>query len=306
MFSQVTGEIGELKISSVSTTSTLTSLARQVAMLTDIVARLLQAPAPEPSPAPLPDRPAASSPVVSQGEPLEPRWEPNLPPPKSYSREFDKCCGFLGQCHLLFRYQPSRFWSDGAKVALIMSSLSDRALDWAMAVVGNNPQLCTILQQFSDELNRAFDHPSYGADAAGRLHSIQQGPRGIGKYTLEFCTLVANSGWDDNTLRSTYRRGLSKEMKDLLVRDRPPMFNSLVTLALQMDERLRERCLEWGQRSGNSARTPGTRPVGPDIAAQKLTPLPPLPPSRALLTRPQGEDEPMQLGRLRLSPEVHE
>ena len=136
-FSQVTGEMGELKISSVSTTSTLTSLASQVAALTDMVARLLQAPATEPSPAPPPDHPAASSPVVPQGEPLDPWWEPNLPPPKPYSGEFDKCRGFLGQCHLLFRYQPSRFrpWTV-AKVALIMSSLSDdRALDWAMAAV---------------------------------------------------------------------------------------------------------------------------------------------------------------------------
>ena len=264
-FSQVTGEMGELKISSVSTTSTLTSLASQVAALTDMVARLLQAPATEPSPAPPPNRPAASSPVVSQGEPLDPRWEPNLPPPKPYSGEFDKCRGFLGQCHLLFRYQPSRFRSDGAKVALIMSSLSDRALDWAMAAVGNNPQLSSNLQQFSDEFKRAFNHPSNGADAARRLHSIQQGSRGIAEYTLEFCTLAADSGWDDNALRSAYRRGLSEEMKDLLVRDRPSTFNSLVTLALQMDERLWERCLERAQHLGNSARTPGTCPVGPDV-----------------------------------------
>ena len=63
-FSQVTGEMGELKTSSVSTTSTLTSLGNQVAALTDMVARLLQAPASEPSPGPPPVRLAASSPVV--------------------------------------------------------------------------------------------------------------------------------------------------------------------------------------------------------------------------------------------------
>ena len=147
-FSQVTGEMGELK-TSVSTTTTLTSLANQVAAFTDMVAWLLQAPATEPGPTPPPVRPAASSPVVPQGEPLDPRWEPNLPPPKPYSGEFDKCRGFLGQCQLLFLHQPSRFRSDGAKVALIISSLSDRALDWAMAAVGTNPQLSSNLQQFS-------------------------------------------------------------------------------------------------------------------------------------------------------------
>ena len=124
-----------------TTTSTLTSLVSQVAALSDIVAWLLQAPATEPSLAPPPVRPAASSPVVPQWEPLDPRWEPNLSPPKPYSGEFDKCRGFLGQCHLLFLHQPSRFRPDGAKVALTISSLSDQALDRAMAVVGNNPQL---------------------------------------------------------------------------------------------------------------------------------------------------------------------
>ena len=130
-----------------------------------------------------------------------------------------------------------------------------------MAAVGNNPQLSSNLQQFSDEFKRAFDHPSNGADAARQLHRIQQGSRGIVEYNLEFRTLAADSGWEDNVLRIAYRRGLSEEMKDLLVRDCPSSFNSLVTLALQMDERLRERRLERAQRSGNSARTPGTRPV---------------------------------------------
>ena len=191
----------------------------------------------------------------------------------------------------------SRFRSDRAKVALIISSLFDRALDWAIAVVGNNPQLSSNLQLFADEFKKTFNHPSNGADAAGRLHSIFQGPRSDAEYTLEFCTLAADSGWDDNALRSAYRRGLSEEIKDILVRDRPSSFNDLVTLALLMDERLQERRLERVQRAENSAQTPGTHPVGPGVAVQGATPIPPLPP----LIRPLGEDEPMQLGRLRLS-----
>ena len=119
-FSQVTGEMGELKTSSVSTASTLSALSNQVAALTDMVARLIEAPVTKPSPTLPPVRPAAPPPAVPQGEPLDPRWEPNLSPPKTYSREFDKCRGFLGQCQLLFLHQPSWFQSDGAKVALII------------------------------------------------------------------------------------------------------------------------------------------------------------------------------------------
>ena len=65
-FSQVTGEMGELRKFTASTTTTLTSLASQVTTLTDMVARLLQSPAPEPNPAPPPDLPAATAPAVCE------------------------------------------------------------------------------------------------------------------------------------------------------------------------------------------------------------------------------------------------
>ena len=98
---------------------------------------------------------------------------------------------------------------------------------------------------------RTFDHPSSGADAAGRLYSLSQGSRSVAEYTLEFCSLAADSRWDDVALRSAYRRGLSEEIKDFIVRDRPSSCNDLISLALLMDERLRERRLERAQRAGS-------------------------------------------------------
>ena len=184
-FSQVTGEMGELKTSSVSTSSTLFTLANQVAALTDMVARLLHAPAAESPPTLPPVCLAAPSPAVPQGEPLDPRWEPSLTPPRMYSGEFDKCRGFLGQCQLMFLHQPSRFRSDGAKVALIISSLSDRALDWAMATVGSNPQLATDLRLFSDEFEnirssfkRVAAQPFSGVPECSGVHSGVPHPGG--------------------------------------------------------------------------------------------------------------------------------
>ena len=88
-FSQVTGEIGELRTSTASTTTALTSLASQVAALTDMVARLLQSPATEPNPAPPADLPVTTPPLVSEGSPLDPRWEQNLLSPKPYNGEFN-------------------------------------------------------------------------------------------------------------------------------------------------------------------------------------------------------------------------
>ena len=76
-------------------------------------------------------------------------------------------------------------------------------------------------------------------------------------YTLEFRTLAADNGWDDAALRSSYQRGLSEEIMDLLVRDRPTSLNELATLAHRLDDRLRERRLERAQlREGPSRKTP--------------------------------------------------
>ena len=106
-------------------------------------------------------------------------------------------------------------------------------------------------------------------------------------------------------LRSAYKRGLSEEIKDLLVRDQPVTFQDLVTLA-RMDERLREQRMESAQRPGNSACTSGVRPAGPDVIARAPTSVPSLLQPCILPARPSGEDEPMQLSQLRLSPEVRE
>ena len=159
--------------------------------------------------------------------------------------------------------------------------------------VGCNPQLASDLSLFSE----TFDHTVNGADAAGRLHGITQGARSAAEYTLEFRTLAADSGWDNNALRSAYKRGLSEEIKDLLVRDQLVSFQDLITLAIRMDERLREQRLERAQRPGSSARTFGVRPAGPDVIAQAPTSVPPLTQPHILPARPSGEDEPMQLGR---------
>ena len=250
-FSQVSGEMGEIKSSSATTASTVASLANQVVTLTSMLAKLLPAPPAETSPTLPPVLPAAPAPAALQGEPLDLRWEPNNTLPKNYTGEFDKCRGFQGQCQLLFTHQPSWFRSDGAKVALIISSLSDRALDWAMATTRNNPQLMSDLSLFLNEFHATFDHPSGGADAAGRLHSITQGSHSAAEYTLEFRTLAADSGWGDVALRSAFHRGLLEDIKDLIVWDQPPTLQDLITLVLLMDDQLRERRRERAQRPGN-------------------------------------------------------
>ena len=176
-FTQVTGEKGALRTSATSTSTALASLSSQVTTLTDLVTQLLPVRAGGGSnPAPPASPPPAPIPIAPPDQPLDPRWEPTLSPPNAYAGGFDLCRGFLGQCELLFCHQSSRFRTDGARVALTMSSLTGRALNWAVAAVGQTPRLSTNLSEFLEEFRRVFDHPTQGSDAAGIYTLFARGP----------------------------------------------------------------------------------------------------------------------------------
>uniref|UniRef100_A0A674M8X6 ribonuclease H n=1 Tax=Takifugu rubripes TaxID=31033 RepID=A0A674M8X6_TAKRU len=261
-FPTIQGEISELQSSSQTTSSTLSALSNQMSAMATVLASIIQKLGSDPGGA------APSEPSL----PLSPRAEPNLASPRVFGGDFDLGKGFLHQCELLFRHQPSRFVSDEAKVGFITSLLADKALSWAIAAVDLDPRLSSDYSAFRREFKAVFEHPTYGEDAASRLLALQQGSRSVAEYTLEFRILAAESRWGETALRSVYRRGLSEAIKDLIVRDRPSSLNELITLSLQMDERLRER------RAG--AKTP--RPVVPVLRKQRpLHPSLPRPTKRA-------------------------
>ena len=125
-------------------------------------------------------------------------------------------------------------------------------------------------------------------------------------YTLEFRTLAADSGWDDIALRSAYRRGLSEDLKDLLVRDCSASLNELATLVHRLDDRLRERRRERAQlREGPSRKNPNRYEENQTVR-NTVTTNPVCFPSSTEVSRPLEGEEPMQLGRTRLTPDVRE
>ena len=194
--------------------------------------------------------------------PVDARLEPKFPCPKPFSGEFSMCRGFLGQCELFFRHQPARYAAEETRVALVVSLLAGRALQWAMATVANNSRLSTHYDEFLQEFQLVFDHPEDGRNAAARLHDLRQGTRTVADYTVEFRTLAAESGWDELALQSAYRRGLSDAIKDTIIQKKPPSLNALILLSLQVDERIQERKRE---RARNSTSQRTTAPKSSEV-----------------------------------------
>ena len=294
-FASIQGELNEMRNTARGTTSAISGLSDQLSTMSKTVFESISRLTPES---------LVSDDNVVEAPPVDPSLpgvvrEPNLPNPNVFEGNLSLCRGFVSQCELIFRHQISRYSSPEARVAFIVSLLSGRALQWAIAALENEPQLSSDYSRFVSEFRLVFDHPAEGPDAAARLHSISQGSRSVADYAVEFRILATESRWGQEALLSAFRRGLNDQVKDLILRDRPTSLSELISLALLMDERLRERRQERSRRSSPSSPPKHVRP----------NPLPrrfenPARPSSSSAS--SSDVEPMQIGRSRLTPEERE
>lgn len=231
---------------------------------------------------------AASAPSHTPGPVVQPSREPNLASPKPYDGAFSAYRGFMLQCNFVFDLQPSMFSADAAKVAYIATHTTGEALCWVQSFLSSNPGARLNYPDFEEEFKRVFDHPIAGQDAGSQLLHIKQGSRTVAAYAIEFRTLAASTGWEDSTLRCIFRDGLTETLKDELVRDRPTDLNKLISLAIDIDERLRERKKTRAHSHQGSSR---------------LTPILRTSPSSSetFVSDSVAGAEPMEVGRMRLS-----
>ena len=269
----------------------LASLAANVAQMghhLNLVSTHLAPPAPE-DPAP----PQELAPFPAQ--PALPSREPNIPTPERYAGALGTCKSFLMQCSLVFEQQPSTYANDRAKICYMIGLLTGSALAWASAVWESQSNLCYSYPEFTEEMKKVFHHPVSGRDATKRLLSLRQGSRSVAEYSVEFRTLAAEAEWNDTALQ-----GVFQMRNELAVRDESANLDELVSLAIRLDNRLRERRRERASRSPGSL---PSRPVSSPLARFRSETFPsPSAPSEVFSPLLSSE-EPMQLGRARITPQ---
>ena len=298
-FNSVQRDITELRQSSAGTIAAISKLSEQLSSLTAALTLGAAHNAPPAPPAGV--RVPVGVDPANAPFPEEFAREPNIPTPKIYEGDLARCCGFVTQCELVFQHNPSRFYSDEAKIAFLVSLLSGRALDWAVASFNHDARFASHYSLFISEFRLVFDHPPDGSDSATRLHSLNQGTRSVAEFAVEFRILAAKSHWGDEALKSAFRRGLSDQIKDLILRDQPASLSELIALALKVDDRLRERRLEKSTKPPPSV----PRVNRPYLSReQPITPALSGAPSSPSAANP--ELEPMQLGRSRLTQAMRE
>ena len=242
--------------------------------------------------------PALPTPPPGHATPAPLAREPFIPTPERYSGDLGACGRFLLQCSLVFQQQPTTYLSDKSRVAFILGLLTGKASQWATALWERQSPTCDSYLLFIAELRKVFDHPVQGKEAANRLLSLRQGSKSVAEYAVEFRILAAESGWEEVSLQGVFVLGLAENIKDeLAARDETDSLDSLISLSIRLDNRLRERRRE---RTGRphaptspflSKSAPRVIPDSQSFTSQPLS-----------SSAPPSMEEPMQLGRARLSP----
>ncbi len=218
---------------------------------------------------------ANRGPALRAGIPLEPEPHANNPP--VYDGDPNSCQAFLSQCSLVFSLQPRRYSTEEAKVAFVLTILSGRAREWGIAVWRSRAPCCATFVDFCQEMTKLFDRSAQGDEAAAQLSRLSQRKCSVTDYAIQFQTLAAACGWNEGGLRARFLEGLDEAIADELA-----AVDNLINLALRVEGRLNRR----RQHSQPTAPWRHLEASSSDAASHLPT-----------------EVEPMQLGRLRLTPQ---
>lgn len=195
---------------------------------------------------------------LRSGSPSMPVSEPRPVPVSQYSGDPRSGRGFISQCEVTFKLQPSRFSSDSSRVGFVVSALAGRALEWYTAVAARSPNICLTYNLFKEHFLSVFSIPGEGEDAAIRLNKLTQGTRSVSDYAVDFRVLAAQCDITDDSMRGTFYAGLNQEIKDGLINQFPTKFSDLVHLAIRVDARR----AELGTRSRRLTLTDVQPPTG--------------------------------------------
>ena len=132
------------------------------------------------------------------------------------------------------------------------------------------------------------------------LMQIKQRQHQVVDYAIEFRTAAADSGWNSPALIDAFMNGLTEPIKDHLAPlELPQDLEAIIAMAIRVDNRLRERERE---RRRTAVRPPGHGGYTTGVQPSRAT-FSPMPAGSGRMQPPQESQEPMQLGRTKITTE---
>ncbi|KAK3516025.1 hypothetical protein QTP70_001870 [Hemibagrus guttatus] len=246
--------------------------------LQDLVAALRQALAALPAPAPTPPTTTSADTVTTSSAPL---CSSPMAQPVPYSGSAEDCNGFLLQCSLVLEMQPHLYPTERSKVAFVITQLRGQALLWAESLWSQDSPVTQSYAGFVEHFKEVFGKPSWDSSVGEELCKLRQGKLTITEYALQFRTLAAKSGWNEQALLAAYRQGLSPQVRlHLAAHEDAIGLERLIQLSIRVATRM-QSCVHRSQdQSPPYTRRDRPEPVSP----------------------PEPAPEPMQLGSTHLNP----
>ncbi|KAK3541219.1 hypothetical protein QTP86_016809 [Hemibagrus guttatus] len=246
--------------------------------LHDLVAALRQALAALPAPAPTPPAITSTDTVTTSSAPL---FSSPMAQPAPYSGSVEDCNGFLLQCSLVLEMQPHLYPTERSKVAFVITQLRGQALLWAESLWSQDSPVTQSYATFVEHFKEVFGKPSWDSSVGEELCKLRQGKLMVTEYTIQFRTLAAKSGWNEQALLAAYRQGLSPQVRlHLAAHEDTIGLERLIQLSIRVATRM-QSCVHRSQDQ--------SRPCN-----RRDQPEPVSPPEPAL--------EPMQRGTTHLNP----
>ncbi|KAK3570829.1 hypothetical protein QTP86_027643 [Hemibagrus guttatus] len=156
---------------------------------------------------------AATTSASAAAAPSPPVIASPVSAPAPFSGSAEDCNGFLLQCSLALEMQPQLYPDDRAKVAFIISRLEGKALRWAEPLWTQHHPAVTSLSSFLEHFQEVFGTPAGDSSIGERLCRLRQGSLTVSDFALQFRTLAAASGWNEQALITTYRQGLNPRIR---------------------------------------------------------------------------------------------
>lgn len=161
---------------------------------------------------------------------------------EKFSGDSEYCRFFLSQCELHFELQAEMFQTACSKIAYLISHLTGRAETWATAEWIKRSSICESYPRFWQIFSKIFQTASPGWEAAHSLMSLHQGHHSVTDYAIKFCTLAADSGWNNSALTDTFLSGLSHKIKDQFISlDIPHNLDGVIALTNKIDRQIQDR-----------------------------------------------------------------
>lgn len=95
---------------------------------------------------------------------------------------------------------------------VFMSLLTGDALRWATVIWENSTEEFTSYDQVISMFRRVFDHAPEEKKGSERTFAVRQSKHRAATYSLEFRTLVMESGWNELALKAVFRQGLNENI----------------------------------------------------------------------------------------------